>query len=174
MTSTILDNLQHIASLIATFFTDVFLTFDSSHPLLFTQFNFWAFFALVFALFALTKNKILLRNAFLFFVSLFFYYKTSGLFVFILIFTTLYGYFIAIWMAKAKRKFPRKLWLSIGVILNLGVLCYFKYAYFFTDAYKVYQEVKERHLIIDIVNVSFKGDENGEACGAIFGCRRSA
>ena len=135
MTSTILDNLQHIGSLIATFFTDVFLTFDSSHPLLFTQFNFWAFFALVFALFALTKNKILLRNAFLFFVSLFFYYKTSGLFVIILIFTTLYGYFIAIWMAKAKRKFPRKLWLSIGVILNLGVLCYFKYAYFFTDAY---------------------------------------
>lgn len=116
------------------FFTNIF-SFDDKYPLLFTQFYFWAFFALVFALFSLTKNKILLRNSFLFFVSLFFYYKTSGLFVIILIITTLYGYFIARWMGKADRKFPRQLLMIIGVTLNLGVLCYFKYAYFFTDAY---------------------------------------
>ena len=53
--------------------------FDADSPLLFTQFYFWAFFALVFAGFTLVKSRRLLRNAFLFFVSLFFYYKTSGL-----------------------------------------------------------------------------------------------
>lgn len=116
------------------FFTNVF-SFDDKCPLLFTQFYFWAFFALVFALFALMRNKTLLRNAFLFFASLFFYYKTSGLFVIILIITTLYGYFIARWMGRTERPFWRKLWLTVGVVLNLGVLCYFKYAYFFTDAY---------------------------------------
>ena len=55
--------------------------FDPSKPLIFTQFYFWAFFAVVFALFALVHSKILLRNAFLFFASLFFYYKTSGSYI---------------------------------------------------------------------------------------------
>ncbi len=119
---------------LATFFTNIF-SFDEQYPLLFTQFYFWAFFAIVFAFFALTKNKCLLRNSYLFFVSLFFYYKTSGLFVIILIFTTLYGYFIGRGFGKTEKPFYRKLLLFIGVFLNLFVLCYFKYAYFFTDSY---------------------------------------
>jgi hypothetical protein len=59
-------------------------SFDQNAPLLFTQFYFWAFFAIVFAVFSLIHNKFALRNAFLFFVSLFFYYKTSGSYVLIL------------------------------------------------------------------------------------------
>ena len=55
--------------------------FDPNSPLLFTHFQFWAFFAIVFASFSLLQSKTLLRNAYLFFVSLLFYYKTSGLFV---------------------------------------------------------------------------------------------
>lgn len=119
---------------IATFFTNIF-SFDEQYPLLFTQFYFWAFFAIVFAFFALTKNKCLLRNTYLFFISLFFYYKTSGLFVLILIATTLYDYFIGRGFKKAEKPFVRKFLLIFGVVLNLAVLCYFKYAYFFTDAY---------------------------------------
>ena len=61
-------------------------SFDPSSPLLFTQFYFWAFFALVYAGLALTGNRTHLRNAYLFFVSLFFYYKTSGLSILILLF----------------------------------------------------------------------------------------
>ena len=76
---------------------------------------------------------MLLRNAFLFFTSLFFYYKTSGLFVFILIFSTLYGFFIGKKIPKASKRRTRKIYLTIGVSLNLLILCYFKYAYFFTD-----------------------------------------
>ena len=62
--------------------------FDPNSPLLFTQFYFWAFFAMVYAVFALIGDRRLLRNAFLFFVSLVFYYKTSGLSVLILLFVT--------------------------------------------------------------------------------------
>ena len=79
------------------FLTKVF-SFDKAHPLLFTQFYFWAFFAVVFAFFCLLRNKCLLRNTFLFFVSLFFYYKTSGLFVLILVFITLYNFFAGKWL----------------------------------------------------------------------------
>ena len=60
-------------SSILTFLKDVF-AFNENSPLLFTQFYFWAFFALVFAVFSLVHSRRLLRNAFLCFVSLFFYY----------------------------------------------------------------------------------------------------
>ena len=119
---------------ILSFFQNI-LVFDKQHPLLFTQFYFWAFFALVFALFSLMKNKILLRNTYLFLVSLFFYYKTSGLFVLILIFSTLYGFFIGKQIAKAKKKSTKNTLVFLGVVINLLVLFYFKYAYFFTDVY---------------------------------------
>ena len=114
------------------FFHKLF-SFDMEHPLLFTQFYFWAFFAIVFAVFSLIKNKVLLRNAFLFFVSLFFYYKTSGLFVIILIFTVLYNFIAGKWLYTRKKDWSRNAILALSVIVNLLTLCYFKYAYFITD-----------------------------------------
>ena len=118
---------------IALEFVHNLFSFDKAHPLLFTQFYFWAFFAIVFAVFCLVKNKCLLRNAFLFFVSLFFYYKTSGLFTLILIFITLYDFFAGKWLHTRKRNGSRNFVLALSVIVNLSILCYFKYAYFLTD-----------------------------------------
>ena len=108
-------------------------SFDKAHPLLFTQFYFWAFFAFVFALFCLFKNKCLLRNTYLFFVSLFFYYKTSGLFTLILIFITLYNFFAGKWLHTRKKAGSRNVVLALSVIVSLSTLFYFKYAYFLTD-----------------------------------------
>lgn len=108
-------------------------SFDSSSPLLFTQFYFWAFFAVVFALFSLMKSKCLLRNTFLFFVSLFFYYKTSGLFVLILLFSTASDFFIAKLIHTSSSEIRRKVFLILSVFINLFVLCYFKYTYFFIE-----------------------------------------
>src|SRR5574344_158630 len=152
-----------------TFLTDLF-SFDKTHPLLFTQFNFWAFFLLVFIGFSIivgcsewrarrsnTSNSTrqTLRNGYLALVSLFFYYKTSGLFVLLLILSTFLGYLIGIRMDKLSEKAMAlkdandpsqsncaatcarrsKAWMILGVVVNLLVLCYFKYAYFFTDIY---------------------------------------
>lgn len=115
------------------------LNFDSSHPLLFTQIHFWVFFLIVYMLFALIvrreRRRQTLRNGYLFAVSLFFYYKTSGLFVLLLVFSTLLGYILGIGMDHSTSNPKRKLLSTIGVVVNLGVLCYFKYAYFFTDIY---------------------------------------
>ena len=113
-------------------FLKTVFAFDAHSPLLFTQFYFWAFFAIVFAGFALLQNKILLRNAFLCFVSLFFYFKTSGLFVLILIFTTVFNFYQADWIYRAKTEQKKKRHLIVGLVVNLFFLCYFKYAYFFT------------------------------------------
>jgi D-alanyl-lipoteichoic acid acyltransferase DltB (MBOAT superfamily) len=124
--------MMSFADIALDFFQKLF-SFDKAHPLLFTQFYFWAFFAIVFAVFSLIKNKTLLRNAFLFFVSLFFYYKTSGLFTLILIFITLYNFFGAKWLHSRKKDLSRNIVLAISVIVNLSILFYFKYAYFITD-----------------------------------------
>lgn len=108
-------------------------SFDPNSPLLFTQFYFWAFFALVYLVFALIGNRRLLRNAFLFFVSLFFYFKTSGLSLLILLFVTCSDFLIAKRIAASPQGLKRKAWLVLSLVLDLSLLCYFKYAYFFAD-----------------------------------------
>ena len=110
-----------------------FLSFNAETPLLFTQFYFWAFFALVFAVFSLLHNKLLLRNLFLFAASAFFYYKTSGICLLILLFCTLSDFFIAKRIHRSEVSWQRKSWLALSIVLNLSLLCYFKYSYFVSD-----------------------------------------
>ena len=119
-------------SLIQVFLRRLF-SFDPNSPLLFTQFYFWAFFAIVYAVFALIGNRRLLRNSFLFFVSLLFYFKTSGLSVLILMFVTCSDFLIARRIASASTQGRRKAWLTLSVCIDLLLLCYFKYSYFFAD-----------------------------------------
>jgi D-alanyl-lipoteichoic acid acyltransferase DltB (MBOAT superfamily) len=111
------------------------LSFNDKFPLLFTQFYFWAFFALVFAGLTLLKNKIMLRNMFLMFVSLFFYFKTSGLFVILLLFTTINCFWVGKRIHLTENVRKRKCLVFFGVFINLFLLAYFKYAYFFTSIY---------------------------------------
>ena len=81
--------------------------------------------------------RLHLRNVYLLFVSWFFYYKTSGLFLLILAFVTLSDWVIAGQIKKAQRTDNQspvaKALLALSVIIDLGLLAYFKYAYFFTN-----------------------------------------
>jgi len=116
------------------FFSNLF-SFDDKFPLLFTQFYFWAFFALVFTGLTFLKNKTLLRNVFLMFASLFFYFKTSGLFVILLLFTTLTCFIVGKKIDLTSDIKKRRRLVFLGVFINLLLLAYFKYAYFFTSVY---------------------------------------
>ncbi|MDR1373014.1 MAG: MBOAT family protein [Dysgonamonadaceae bacterium] len=111
---------------------DIFV-FNQDSPLLFTQFYFWAFFAIVFAIFSLLKNRILLRNAFLAAASVFFYYKTSGLFVLLLGFTVVFNFYYARLIAASDTDRRKRMHLAVAVGINLFTLFYYKYAYFVTD-----------------------------------------
>jgi D-alanyl-lipoteichoic acid acyltransferase DltB (MBOAT superfamily) len=95
--------------------------------------EFWVFFAIVMGVFSLIYQKQTIRNAWLFAVSLFFYWTTSGFFISILLFSTLSDYLIGFQIHKSKA-LEKKLWLSLSIFLNLFMLVYFKYAYFFTDS----------------------------------------
>lgn len=110
-------------------------SFSEEFPLIFTQADFWIFFALMYFVYAIIYSKKNLRSTYLFLISLLFYYKTSGLFVGILLFSTVSDYFIGKLIFKSSSSFKRKALVTISVIINLSTLCYFKYAYFFTDSF---------------------------------------
>lgn len=117
--------------------TDLYLDniFGFKNPLLFTEFFFWGFFAIVMAVFSLIHERKLMRSTFLFAVSLFFYWKTSGLFFLLLILSTLIDYIIGIRLEKTETGWKRKALVGSSIFSNLTILIYFKYAFFFTDAY---------------------------------------
>lgn len=93
---------------------------------------FWIFFGVVLSIYSIIYPHKSARNAFLFLASLFFYWKTSGLFFLLLIFSTFADYILGFRIYEAKRKVWKKFFVSCSVIINLGLLSYFKYAYFFT------------------------------------------
>lgn len=130
-------------------------SFDDSNPLLFTQFQFWAFFALVFAGFAYFKRRKLLRNSYLFFISLFFYYKTCGLFVGLLVLVTCTDFLIAKRIAAARSQLAKRLLLTLSVIIDMSILCYFKYAYFFADVLNT-----AFGMDIEVTNIAASGFNN--------------
>jgi len=113
---------------------NIFL-YNPQEPLLFTRFYFWAFFGIVLFIYSFLYNKKYSRSAYLLFISLFFYFKSSGWFFFILIFSTITDFYIGKQIHKSKTPLHKKLFVALSVIVNLGLLSYFKYAYFFTDTF---------------------------------------
>ncbi len=106
----------------------------SNMPMTFSQFDFWIFFGLVYLGFTLLNKRVAARNLFLLAASLFFYLKTSGLFIVILVFSVIVNYYAGTVIQRSERKGIRKLWLVSILTLDLVVLGFFKYAYFFTDS----------------------------------------
>ena len=111
---------------------DIF-TYDPDQPLIFTQALFWAFFAGIVLLYQFLHKTIRPRNIFLLGFSLFFYYKSGGLFFFLLLFSTIVDFVLALQIGKSKRQSLRKFYVAASLLINLGLLAYFKYASFFTE-----------------------------------------
>ena len=110
-------------------------SFNVEEPLIFTQLDFWLFFILVMVVFSAIHKHFLVRSIFLTVISLFFYFKTSGLFVLLLGLTLVVNYLFGSLVEKTDKERSKK-WLIAGsVLFNLLLLGYFKYAYFFTDSF---------------------------------------
>ena len=108
-------------------------TYSEESPLIFTRFFFWGFFAIVLLGYCFVHKRFALRSLYLLIVSLFFYYKSSGFFFLLLIFNTLFEYFVGLSLYKSKSEIYRKLLLAFSIVVNLFILSYFKYTYFFTS-----------------------------------------
>jgi alginate O-acetyltransferase complex protein AlgI len=106
------------------------LNFNPEKPFIFTTAAFWIFFLFVLAGYSLVYKKLLIRNIYLFLVSIFFYYKAGGLFLFILIFVTVIDYSCGFLIYKSKKGAWKKFFVLLSIISNLGLLGYFKYTGF--------------------------------------------
>jgi D-alanyl-lipoteichoic acid acyltransferase DltB (MBOAT superfamily) len=109
------------------------LLYSEEKPMLFTRLYFWVFFTLLLAFYSILYKKRALRNAYLFVVSLFFYYQSGGYFFTLLIFSTIADYTLGRLIYSSEKQTHKKIFLTLSILINLGVLSYFKYAYFFTD-----------------------------------------
>ena len=122
-------------------------SFNELKPLIFTQLDFWLFFIFVMFVFSFLHKKLLTRSIFLSVVSIFFYYKTSGIYVTLLIVSLFANYFLGNGIEKAKTNSSRNIQLTSAILFNLLTLGYFKYAYFFTESFN-----KMFHTKFEVVN----------------------
>ncbi len=97
--------------------------------MLFHTWPFALFFIIVYPAYLALKNTRL-RFPWLLASSYFFYACFNPLYLIIISYSTLLDYFVVMKMEKSTR---RKLWLSISVVNNLGLLGFFKYGGFVTD-----------------------------------------
>ena len=111
-----------------------FLLYHDNQPLLFTQALFWFLFGGVLLVYPLIYRHLKARNLFLMAFSWFFYYKTGGWFLFLLLFTAVFDFTAARLVYRSRSLAARKALIAASVAINLGVLAYFKYTFFFVDA----------------------------------------
>lgn len=116
--------------------------FDAEHPLLFTRFYFWVFLAFVYTIFSFIVSakhqgtkRMHARNVWLMCVSWFFYYKTSGIFLLLLIALTISNWLLGKAIHACRRRWVAALWLTLAVLTDLSALFYYKYAYFGVDVF---------------------------------------
>lgn len=113
------------------------LQYNPQEPMIFSS----GIFLILFLFFALgymmLEKKLTARLVFVTLFSYYFYYKSSGFYFFLLAVVTVSDFYIARAIAKAndngnkKLKTRKKLLLALSLIIDLGLLAYFKYTNFF-------------------------------------------
>ena len=97
----------------------------------------FAFLPIVFLFyFVIFRKKRKLQNIFLFIASILFYAWGEPVFVFLMIVTILANWFCAVMINKNSRG-RGKLWLTLGLIYNIGILFVFKYLLFLLENFNL-------------------------------------
>ncbi len=107
-------------------------TYQEGDPLLFSTSFFLFFFFTLLVFYRIFAHKKNLRIFTLIFFSLFFYYKAVGDYFLILVVMTIINFYSGQMLGSLKEgKSERKLLFILTLVINLGVLGYFKYTNFF-------------------------------------------
>lgn len=104
------------------------LTYNPREPLLFSSGAFLFIFFIFFLGYFCLRNKVNSRLLFVTLFSYYFFYKSSSIYFLLLLVVTTSDFFLAKQIFKGKRP---KLFLAISLIIDLGLLAYFKYTNFF-------------------------------------------
>ncbi|MBR6655618.1 MAG: MBOAT family protein [Alistipes sp.] len=103
------------------------LQYDSTAPMTFTSgFFLFAFFIVGLGYMAV-RRKVTLRTIYVILVSLYFYYKISGLYVLLLLGVAISDFLIGGRVANRVRQGRgAKGWVALSLFINIGILVYFK------------------------------------------------
>lgn len=129
-------------------FESLFLYSEES-PLIFSRWSFWLFFGVLLAGYWLVERKTYYRTVYLTLFSLFFYYKTSGIYFTLLIAITALVYGLAIAIQKSQNLTTKKWLLALSVISSLFILFYLKYAFFIVEIFSSLLGIE-----YDVVNIA--------------------
>lgn len=110
------------------------LTYNPAEPLIFSSGLFlWLFLGFV-AVYALMGRTTTLRLLFVTLFSYYFYYKSSGIYFYLLAVVTVSDFLIAKAIHSSHdRRWLSRLWLTLSIVLDLSLLAYFKYTNFFAQ-----------------------------------------
>lgn len=111
------------------------LVYDPQAPMIFSSGIFLWLFAGFVLFYLLLQRRTTARLLFVTFFSYYFYYKSSGTYFFLLAIVTVSDFFIARLMDRSTVRWQRKAWVVLSLLINLGMLCYFKYANFLGDIF---------------------------------------
>ena len=109
------------------------LSYNSHNPLLFSSGFFLWWFVIIFFGYILLQNKQTIKLVYLTIISYYFFYKSGGIFFFILFISTFVDFFVGKLLNITEKKSLRRLYLFLTLLVNLGLLSYFKYTNFFIN-----------------------------------------
>ena len=109
------------------------LSYDASSPLIFSSGLFLFLFAGFLLLYGMFRRAPMARIIYVILFSLYFYYKSSGIYFLLLIFTATSDFLIARVMARTESRAGRRWLVALSVAVNLGMLGYFKYTNFLIE-----------------------------------------
>lgn len=107
--------------------------YDPQNPMIFNSGAFFVLFIFFISIYALIHKKRLAVTLYVIAFSFLFYYKSSGWYLWILVFTTITDYSFSLMIVRAKQIFWGKIWLTLSVGVSLGILAYFKYTNFLIE-----------------------------------------
>jgi alginate O-acetyltransferase complex protein AlgI len=137
------------------------LTYNAKDPLLFNS-GFFLFFFCVFLLgYQFLYKRKLARVVYFTIFSLYFFYKACGFYFLFILLSAVIDFNLSNWLYRADSKRKKNLILVFSIIINLGLLFYFKYTNFFIEIINDLKigEVKPLNLILPI-GISFYTFEN--------------
>ena len=111
------------------------LSYDPESPMIFSSGTFWALFLIFMPIYAMLKHKRMKMIVYVVAFSLYFYYKSSGVFFLLIVATSVIDYLLSRLLATRVKEWQRKLCVTLSVVLSLSVLGYFKYANFLMESW---------------------------------------
>jgi D-alanyl-lipoteichoic acid acyltransferase DltB (MBOAT superfamily) len=137
------------------------LTYDVNNPLLFNS-GFFLYFLLIFLLgYIVVHQNPRARVIYFTLFSLYFFYKACGFYFAFLLIAAVVDFNLSNFIFKSTKSLNRKLLLAFSIIINLGLLFYFKYTNFFIEIINDISQSKIKPLSLILpIGISFYTFEN--------------